>query len=287
MELILQTVINSIMISVFYALIAVGLALVFGVMGILNFAHGEFYMAGAYGVWIVYSECGAPFGLGLIAAMVIVACLALFIQQFLFRPMIEKPMMGLVISIGVLFILQVAVGQIWGVGLWRQVMPALRGSLEIFGASAPWQRIIVIPGAALLLGGLWYFLHRMKAGQALRAAAQDRDAAALQGISINKAGLLAMGIGGILAGAAGGFMAPIMQVTPYMGHSIILIAFAVIIVGGVGSIEGALIASFIYGFLHTFVTTYVDGTAAAIAGVLLLFFVLLVRPGGIMAHGQT
>lgn len=285
MELVLQTIINSVMTSVFYALIAVGLALVFGVMGILNFAHGEFYMAGAYAMWIIYAESGAPFGAGLIAAMAVVVGLALVVQRFLFRPLLEKPMTGLIGSIGVLFILQVAVGQIWGVGMWRQVPPVLHGSLEIFGARAPWQRLIVIPGAAFLLGGLWWFLHRMKAGLAVRAASQDRDAAALQGISINKAGLLAMGIGGMLAGAAGGFMAPIMQVTPYMGHSVILIAFAVIVVGGVGHVEGALVASFIYGFLHTFVTTYIDGTMASIAGVLLLFVVLIVRPRGIMARG--
>lgn len=285
MELALQTVINSIMISVFYALIAVGLVLVFGVMGILNFAHGELYMAGAYVVWIVYAESGAPFAVGVIAAMAVVAGMGLFMQRFLFRPVLEKPMLGFIVSIGVVFILQVTAGQAAGVGMWRSVPVALPGSLNIFGAVAPWQRLVVIPGAALLLGGLWYFLHRMRLGQGLRAAAQDRDAAALQGISINKTGLLAMGIGGLLAGAAGGFMAPIMPVTPYMGHSVLLTAFAIIIIGGVGSVGGTVIASFIYGFLHTFITTYVDGTVAAIAGVLLMFFVLVVRPKGIMTRG--
>lgn len=93
-----------------------------------------------------------------------------------------------------------------------------------------------------------------------------------------------MGIGGMLAGAAGGFMAPIMQVTPYMGHSILLTAFAIIVIGGMGSIGGTIIASFIYGFLHTFITTYIDGTVAAIVGVLLMFFVLVVRPRGIMGR---
>ncbi len=273
------------MISVFYALIAVGLVLVFGVMGILNFAHGELYMAGAYVVWIVYAESGAPFAVGVIAAMAVVGGMGLFMQRFLFRPVLEKPMLGFIVSIGVVFILQVTAGQAAGVGMWRSVPVALPGSLNIFGAVAPWQRLVVIPGAALLLGGLWYFLHRMRLGQGLRAAAQDRDAAALQGISINKTGLLAMGIGGLLAGAAGGFMAPIMPVTPYMGHSVLLTAFAIIIIGGVGSVGGTVIASFIYGFLHTFITTYVDGTVAAIAGVLLMFFVLVVRPKGIMTRG--
>ena len=281
MELVLQTALNAAIISVFYALIAVGLALVFGVMGVLNFAHGELYMMGAYVVWIVYAQSGAPFPVGVIVAMAVVCGFGLFMQRTLFRPMRDRPMMGLILSIGLLFIIQVFVAQVWGVGLMRHVPSAYKGTFEIFGAVAPWQRLIVIPGAVSLLGGLWYYLRRIKAGQALRASAQDPEAAALQGISINRSGLLAMGIGGILAGAAGGFMAPIMQVTPYMGHSAIITALLITIVGGVGSIEGALLASFIFGFLHTFVTTYVDGTMATIAGVLLMFIMLAVRPRGL------
>ena len=258
--------------------------MVCGVMGVLNFAHGELYMAGAYVVWLTYAQGGLPFPLAIIVAMAVVAGISLVLERSIFRPTRDRPHMGLIASIGVIFILQVIVAQVWGVGLTRHVPAALKGVIEIFGVSAPWQRLIVIPAATTLLIGLWFFLHRSKAGQALRATAQDREAASLCGISINRAGALAMGLGGILVGAAGGFMSPLMSVTPYMGHSVIINTIAILIVGGLGSIEGVLLASFIFGFLHTFMNTYVGGTLPAIAGVLLMFIVLIVRPRGILGR---
>jgi branched-chain amino acid transport system permease protein len=284
MDLAFQTAINASMTSVFYALMAVGLALVFGAMGILNFAHGEFYMIGAYVVWIVYALSGIPFPVSIFIAMAVVAGVGLIIDRGMFRHTRDRPFTGVLMSIGLVFIIQVFVAQMWGVALSRHVPPAFKGAIDIFTATAPLQRLIVIPIAITLLTGLWLFLHKSKQGQALRAAAQDREAAALQGISVNNAGAMAMGIGGMLAGAAGGLMAPIMPVTPYMGHSAVITSFIVLIVGGVGSIEGALIASFILGFLHTFVTTYVDGTMAQIAGAFLMFFVLAARPRGILGR---
>jgi len=285
MGLIVQSFVNAGIISCIYALMSVGLALVFGVMGILNFAHGELYMVGAYTLWIVYAQAGMPFPVGVIAAMAIVCGLAIAMERGLFRPMRDRPFTGVLLSIGVSFILQVFTAQMWGMAMMRHVPPALKGSLEILGIFAPWQRLIVIPGALGMLGGLWYFLYKVKAGQALRAAAQDREAAALQGISIDRSAALAMGIGGALAAFAGAAVAPILPVTPYMGHSAVITAFIILILGGVGSLKGALIASFILGFLHTFVTTYVDGQMATIAGALLMFTVLVFKPRGIMGRG--
>ena len=140
----------------------------------------------------------------------------------------------------------------------------------------------MIAVAPLVLGGLWLFLHRTRTSWALRACAQDPEAAALQGIGINRTALLAMALGGGLAGAAGGVMAPLVQVDPYMGHGAIVMAFIVIIVGGIGSLEGAVIAAAIYMFFHTFVTTYFDGTIASILGLVLMLLVLVVRPQGLL-----
>ncbi len=285
MDLALQTVVNSAVMSVLYALIAVGFTLVFGVMGVLNLAHGELYMVGAYVVWIAYAQSGIPFPLAIVLAVVIVAGIGMMMERGLFRPMRGRPLMGLIMSVGMIFILQVFVATTWHVGLMKQVPPFIKGSLDIFGASAPLQRLIVIPAAAGLLGALWYFLRRIKMGQALRAVSQDAEAAALQGISRNKADIVAMAIGAGLAGVAGGFMAPVLKVDPYMGHPALITALLVTIVGGLGSIEGALVAAFIFGFMHTFITTYLGGTMATIASVLLMFVILAVRPRGILGRG--
>jgi len=284
LDLALQTAGNAAVVSVFYALMAIGFTLVFGVMGVLNLAHGELYMVGAYVVWIAYAQGGVPFPAAVALAVVVVAGLGLLIERGLFRPMRGRPLMGLIMSVGMIFILQVFVATTWHVGLMKQVMPYIRGSADIFGISIAYQRLLVVPAAACALGALWYFLRHARMGRALRAKSQDPEAAALQGISVDRVDIVTMAIGAGLAGFAGAFMSPIMRVDPYMGHSALVIALLVTIVGGLGSIEGALIASFIFGFMISFVTVLVDSTMANIAAVLLMFIVLAVRPRGIMGR---
>ena len=287
MEVVLQQVVNAGILSVFYALMAIGFTLIFGVVGVPNLAHGELYMVGAYVVWLTYAQGILPFPVAVVAGAGIVAGIGIAMERTLFRPMRGNILMAVILSVGMLFILQVFVATTWHVGLMKHVPPAIKGALELFGASAPIQRLIVIPTAVALIGGLWWFLRRTKQGRALRATAQDPEAAALQGISIDRVGIIAMAIGAGLAGTAGAMMGPIMSVTPYMGHTPLVMALLVTIVGGLGSIEGALVASFIYGFLMSFVTAYVDGTMATIAGVLLMFIMLAVRPRGVLGRGTA
>lgn len=284
LDLALQTAANAAVVSVFFAVIAVGFTLVFGVMGVLNLAHGELYMVGAYVVWLAYAQGGVPFPAAIALAVAVVAGLGLAMERGLFRPMRDRPLMGLIMSVGMIFILQVFVATTWHVGLMKQVMPYIRGSAEIFGVSIAYQRLLVVPAASCVLGALWFFLRRTRMGRALRAKAQDPEAAALQGISMNRVDVIAMGIGAGLAGFAGAFMSPIMRVDPYMGHHALVIALLVTIVGGLGSIEGALIAAFIFGFMINFLTVIFDSTMANIASVLLMFIVLAVRPRGIMGR---
>jgi branched-chain amino acid transport system permease protein len=149
------------------------------------------------------------------------------------------------------------------------------------GARLPVARLFVILAAVVLLGMLWYFLRRTRFGWALRASAQDAEAAALQGISIDQTARIAMFIGAALAGVAGALTAPLVSVNPYMGHSVIVTAFIVIIVGGVGSLEGAVVASILYAFVHTIVTTFSDGVIADIVGLSLMLIVLIVKPTGL------
>jgi branched-chain amino acid transport system permease protein len=286
-ELILQTGVNALVASSFTALMAVGLVMIFGVMRVINFAHGELFMVGAYVVWFLYAASGWPFELAVVAALVSVGVLGLMMERVLFRPMRGNPLGGLIMSVGALFILQAMAVQLGGVNLMKHVPPAVRGTIDLFGGiSVPGQRLVVIGVAAVLLLALWLFLRRTRLGWALRACAQDPEAAALQGIGINRMSLLAMGIGAALAGAAGGIMAPLVRVGPYMGHSVIVTAFIVIIVGGIGSLEGALLAAVLYTFFHTFVTTFYDGTIAAILGLLIMMIVLVVRPTGLLGTSE-
>jgi len=283
LEVILQTCVNALVASSFFALTAVGLVLIFGVMGIVNFAHGEFLMAGAYSVWFFYSKLGWPFYMAVMVAVVIVALIGLLMERGLFRPMRDNPLGGLINSIGVLFILQVLAVKIGGLGLMKHVPSAFPGVVQIIeGVAIPKQRLValIIAGVVLLLIGL--FLTRTKLGWALRATAQDSEAAALQGININKISMLAMGLSASAAGIAGALIAPLTRVQPYMGHSVIITAFIVTIVGGLGSLSGAILAAVLYAFFHTFVTTYYGGVIATILGLLIMLVVLIVKPTGLM-----
>ena len=289
MDTVVQTLVNALMQSSFVALMAVGLVLIFGVMRVINFAHGEFYMAGAYVVFWLYAQNELPFFAAVVAAMVIVGIIGLIMEQLLFKPMRDNPLGGLIMSVGVLFILQVLAAVIFGVGLMKHIPPDYSGATPVFGldgVSVPWQRLVAFGIAVMLLIGFWLFLKRTRLGWALRACAQDREAAALQGMSINKLALLAMGLGAGMAGAAGAIMAPLVRVYPYIGGPVIVTAFIVIVVGGIGSLEGAVLAAVLYTFFHTFVATYLDGTIASILGLLLMLLVLIVRPAGLLGKGE-
>ena len=286
MELIWQTVVNAWVAVSLYAVVAVGLALILGVMHTVNYAHGEFFMVGAYTVWLLYSRGDLPFFVAVLAGAAVAAVVGLITERAVFRYLRGNIVAGAVASLGLVFILQVAVGQAWGVGVSKPVPPAFTGALEIFGARVGWQRFIVIPISMGMLGGLWFFLHRVKLGRALRAMTQDPEAAALQGISINRMALLAMAIAAALAGAAGGLMSSIYLVTPYMGGAVILMSLIIVIVGGAGSLEGAVLAAIIFGFLHTIVTTLLDSTVANIIAALVMGVMLAVRPEGLLGREQ-
>ena len=286
MDLILQTLLNAAYAASYLALVAVGLVLIFGVMGIINFAHGEFYMLGAYCVVALYADSGFPYLLAVAVGLVFAGLIGVLCERGLFRNMRDNPLGGLVVSIGLLLILQSAAVLGFGVRM-EHIPPPTQTVLNLGGGIVlPLHRLYVIIAAIVFLGALWLFLHRTRWGWALRASAQDPEAAALQGIPIARASAIAMGIGTALAGVAGALTGPLVRTYPYMGHSVIVAAFIVIIVGGVGSLEGAVLAAVAYATVHTFVTTFVDGVIADIAGLLIMLSVLIVRPTGIFGSRE-
>ncbi len=285
-ELLAQTGLNALYSASYISLVAVGLVLIFGVMGIVNFAHGELFMLGSYIVVALYTKMEMPFILVAALALIFVGAVGLLMEKTMFRPLRENPLGGLVASIGFLMILQALAAMTFGVRM--AFVPPPTQDVIIFADKIrlPVQRLYVILAAFGFLSALWLFLTRTRFGWALRASAQDKEAAALQGISINQTAKIAMFIGAALAGIAGALTAPLISVNPHMGHSVIIAAFIVVIVGGVGSLEGAVIASVAYAFVHTFVTTFFDGVLADIVGLSLMFIVLIVKPTGLFGSAD-
>jgi branched-chain amino acid transport system permease protein len=283
LDLILQTCVNALYAASFMALIAVGLVLIFGVMGVINFAHGELYMLGAYCVVYLYVDQTLPFVVAVAAGLVFVGLVGIAMEHGLFRPLRDNPLGGLIASIGLLLMLQALAAIGFGVRM-ESIPPPTQTVVPLTASGAvgiPLQRLYVFIAAVVLLAALWVFLRRSKFGWALRACAQDAEAAALQGISLNQTARIAMFIGAALAGVAGALTAPLVRTYPYMGHSVIVTAFIIIIVGGIGSLEGAVLAAVLYAFVNTFVTTFADGVIADIVGLLLMLLVLVVRPTGL------
>lgn len=280
--LLIQTIINSISQGSIYAVIAVGLALGFGVMKMANFAHGEFYMVGAYVVYVLYALTGVPYPVASIIAFPFVGIVGILTERFIFKPTRGNVLAGFMATAGLALILQVIAGHFWGFGLMRMIPSPYMGSADVAGVFLGWQRLLIIPITLSLVGALGLFLRYTKWGKALRACAQDPEVASMNGVNIDRMTVLAMFIAGGLAGIAGALMSPIQAVTPYMGHDVILIAFIVVIVGGMASVQGAVLAAFILGFIHVFATTLADAVVADMAGVLLMVVILLFRPQGLL-----
>lgn len=284
MDLVIQTLANALVASAFYALIAVGLSLIFGVMNTVNYAHGEFYMLGAYAVWILYGENGWPYFLAIGAAAVIVGVVGIVAERLIFQRLRGNVLSGFLASIGLVFVLQVLVARIWGVGSVKPVPAALQAAMDLWGVTVGWQRLLVIPVAVVMLTLLFVFLDRMRVGRALRACAQDSEAAIVQGMNPNMLGLVAFALGSAMAGVAGALMAPIYSVTPYMGAHVIWTAFVVVILGGAGNLRGTVLAAVLLGLLNTVATTMWDSTVALIISSAFLLVFLSFRPQGLVGH---
>ena len=283
MDLFLQSIINGLIQGGFFSLFAVGLVLIFGVMKVVNFAHGELVMVGAFTIWLLHAQFGLGYIPAIAVAIVLVTAIGLAMERLLFLPTRSDPLAGLICSIGVLFILQVVATLVGGDGPPKQVPPPYHGTLVLFDTlRIPYQRLFALAVSVTALSALWLFLTRSKFGWALRAVALDSEAASLQGINTDRISIIAIGVGAALAGLAGGLMAPLTNINPHMGHNVIVTAFIVTIVGGVGSLSGAVLAAVLYAMFHTFMTVYLGATIATISGLVLMVIVLIVKPTGIM-----
>lgn len=278
----LQVFINGLGLSSLYGILAVGLTIVFGVMRIINFAHGELYMVGAYSVWLFYSVGGLPFPAAVLMGVAVAGGIGIAMERGIFGPLRGSAFSGLLGAIAVMFILQVLMGQIFGLGFNKPVPSAYKGIVEILGSTLSLQRLIMIIVSFLAITGVWFFLRRTKIGSALRACSQDAEAAQLQGVNLNAVRITTMAVSGGLAGLAGAIISPIMTVSPYMGGHIILKAFVIIIVGGMGNIEGSILAAFLFGFMDSIITTVFDGTIANLVGLVFMVLILALRPRGLL-----
>lgn len=283
MQLVLSQLMNGIGLGMIYFLVAIGLSLIFGLMRFVNFAHGAFYLLGAYVTFAVSSD-GGGFFFGVAAAVLTVALLALLIEQtILSRIYALPPYFHILTTFGLTLMIEESVRMIWSAAPQRVATPAMfRGLATVGPLFYPNYRLFVIGVAAACALGIWYILVRTRFGTTVRAGAENREVVLLLGVNIGRLFTFNFALGAALAALAGGLVSPIRGVDPYMGLEALGTAFVVCVVGGLGSFQGALIAALLIGILQSFATS-VWGAGAGIIAYLAMAVVLLAKPRGLFA----
>lgn len=283
MEGIIQSIANGIMMGFIYVLVALGLSLVFSLMRVVQFAHGEIYMLGAY---VVYFIC-VGFGLPILAAFVISAIalglVGIALERFFFRRFRGDIENSIIVAIGLILLLQTIATVFFGTQE-KYIPEFLPGIMTMGGIRLPWERMLAVWVGIILTVILFIFIRTTKTGQAMIAIAQDLDGAALQGINVNRISAIAMAIGCALAAIAGALMGAIFQIEPAMGGFAMEKGIAVIILGGLGSIPGAVVGGIIIGLIDGVVPIFASTTIAYIIGFALIIIILIIRPRGLLGY---
>jgi branched-chain amino acid transport system permease protein len=269
-----------------YILLATGLNLIFGVMKVVNFAHGEFLMLGAYVTATIFLLTGInPYAI-ILLSMLVIACVGALVERLTFRPILGTNKLNeIFLSIGLIYLFQNSAAVIWG-DEWRSIRSPYEGiTIPVGPLNVPIDYIIIMVVTAAIIIGLYVFLRRTRTGRAMRATSQNRKGAMLVGIDVERMDVISFGIGCALAAAAGTLWVVSGQVfNPYMGSIPAVKAFAIIILGGFGSIPGAIIGGLIYGIAENGAAYFLGGIWKDAISFIILIVVLVIRPTGIFGE---
>ncbi len=269
-----------------YILLATGLNLIFGVMKVVNFAHGEFLMIGAYITATVFLLTGLNPYLIIIISMLALIAIGAVVERLCFRPILGTGKLNeIFLSIGLIYLFQNATAMIWG-DQWQSIKSPYQGiSVPIGSLNVPLDYIIIMVVTAALLCTLYLFLKKTKTGREMRATSQNRKGAMLVGINVERIDVLSFGFGCALAAAAGTLWVVSGQVfNPYMGSIPAVKAFAIIILGGLGSIPGAIVGGLIYGVAENGAAYFLGGVWKDAISFVILIVVLVLKPTGLFGE---
>lgn len=286
MDLLAQILVNGVLLGGLYAVMALGLALVWGVLNIVNLAHGAFIMLGAYLSWHLFTYLGIDPFLGLPITAIVMFGVGYGVQRGLLNLVVRAPMFNtLLITFGLEVVLTY-LAQLAFSADFRTINPSYAGAHVAFGPVViPLARLMAFGIAIVLTVGMWIFLLRTKLGRAIRATAQNLVAARLYGVEPRHLYAMTFGIGIGLAGAAGGLYGTVSQINPYIGATLTAKSFAIAIIGGLDNPLGVLVGGLVLGIIESLTVAYVGATFGDVASFGVLVLVLIVRPSGIL--GKT
>ncbi len=280
----LVILVTGLLVGGIYALVAIGLNLVFGVIRVVNFAHGEFLMLGMYGAYLASTWGLSPY----VSSWLLVApagfLLGLLVQRFIIQRLLDNQLMQMFATFGLIIVFQNVV-----LAFTRGEPKSTRSSastatLDVFGVAVSAPRLIILIVAIVLTGVFVVYLRRTVGGTAMRAVAQDRNTAALMGINVHRVYLLTFGVSASLAAVAGALLAPVYTATPAIGFQFVLPAFAVVVLGGLGSVPGSLVGGLLVGVVEQLSGFYLDPALKQAVWFTLFIIALVFRPAGLFGQ---
>ena len=282
MILFVSQLINGAVLGSIYALLSLGLTMIFGILGIVNFAQGEFYMLGAYVGFFLITILKLPFLLALLLSMLVMGMFGLLVERFPFRPVQDKADESMILAtVGLSILLMNGAILVFGPDPQRIETPYSEMFVNMGPFSISMQRTLVFVVTAVLIVFLTYFIKKTKTGKAMRACQQDLTAARIVGIDTKRIAKTTCFIGAALAAAGGVLIAPIFLATPTMGMNAIAKAFVIVILGGLGNVAGAIVGGFIIGIAENLTAGFISSTLKDIVPFAILILILLFKPEGI------
>lgn len=286
MNFFLQTLVDGVLLSGGYILIAVGLALLFGVLDYVNVAHAEFAMLGMYIAFWVWRFTGLDPYFTLLITVPLMCAAGFLFYRFMVRPLRDRPHSAhILITLGLAFVLQNVALLLFSANV-RSVNPPYSRAVALGPVSISVPKLMAFAFAMVLVVGLIVFLNRTKLGRAIRAVAQDESLAGAFGVNIDRVFAITVAIALAMAGAAGTIMITYLSVEPTIGQRYILIAFAIIVLGGMGSIKGALVAGILVGLVEALGQVYLGGLSGQILVFSMIIIVLYLRPSGLFGRAM-
>lgn len=281
MDLFLNTLVAGILLGGIFSLVSIGLNIIFGVVGVVNFAQGVLVVIAMYGSYYLHEAIGISPYVALCIVTPVLFVIGVLIQRGVIQPLLREEMMQIFATFGLLIVGQSVLTTITG-GVGKSVRTAAADTvLHVGPVSMDLGRIIVLAAATVVAIGLVLFLNRTLLGTSIRAVNQDQEAARLMGIRVERTYLIAFGLGSALAGLAGALLTPLYTITPDIGFTFILPAFVVVVLGGLGSVGGAYAGGIIVGLVEAFAGTYVDPVLDQAFAFILFLLVLVFKPTGL------
>jgi branched-chain amino acid transport system permease protein len=279
-----QVIINGAILGMNYALIALGLTLIFAIMGVLNFAHGQMYVLGGFVTYYVFGVLELNFLFAVLASIAVLAVVGLVFERAFFRRVLRmssREESSMLLAAGTALLLESLILIFFG-EKQRGTPPVVTGVFQIFGAYVPASRAFVFAVALVAVVGFILFMQYTRPGRALRAIAQDKEVTALQGVNINRYNALGFAIGAGLTGLAGALLISIFAVNSGLGTAISIKAFIMVMLGGAGVVSGAIAGAFVLGFAEAFGYAFLPGSTTYLIIFIALIAFLVIRPHGIM-----